>query len=120
MPRFVLLEHDHPSTHLDLLLEAGEILLAWRIDAPPAEGVAIVATRNFDHRLVYLDYEGPISGGRGTVRRIDRGELVWIERGEERLTAEVSGIALDGRLELTRVEGDQWRLSYRRRSGFPA
>lgn len=25
-----------------------------------------------DHRSVYLDYEGPVSGGRGTVRRLWR------------------------------------------------
>jgi hypothetical protein len=32
-----------------------------------------------DHRSLYLDYEGPISGDRGVVRRLDRGT---IERGE--------------------------------------
>jgi len=27
-----------------------------------------------DHRRDYLDYEGPISGGRGVVRRVETGE----------------------------------------------
>jgi hypothetical protein len=31
------------------------------------------AQRIADHRLAYLEYEGPISGGRGTVRRLDGG-----------------------------------------------
>src|SRR5262245_56825245 len=72
MPRFVLLEHDHPTPHLDLLFEVGEVLWAWRLAQMPAEEMAVAATRNFDHRLVYLDYEGPISGDRGRVRRVDR------------------------------------------------
>ena len=116
MPRFVLLEHDHPAPHLDLLLESGGVLLAWRLDALPPAGAAVPATRNFDHRLVYLDYEGPISGGRGRVRRLDRGELVWHERTEDRFTAEVRGQTLDGRLELALVEGE-WRLTYLSRRG---
>jgi len=112
MPRFALLEHDHPSAHLDLLLEDGGVLLAWRLGALPPDGGSVPAVRNFDHRLVYLDYEGPVSGGRGSVRRLDGGELVWLERTPRRLAAQVSGRTLDGRLELTHVEGDEWRLTY--------
>ena len=114
MPRFVLLEHDHPAPHLDLLLEDGGALLAWRLDEVPPDGGAVAAARNFDHRLVYLDYEGPISGGRGRVRRLDRGELTWLDREAGRLTAEVRGTTLAGRLELTHVEGDRWRVAYAR------
>lgn len=117
MPRFVLLDHDHPSPHLDLLFEAGDVLLAWRLEGIPADGGSVRAIRNFDHRLVYLDYEGPISGGRGKVRRVDRGDFVWLEQTPERLTADVRGATLDGRLNLTRSEGDEWRLTYARRSG---
>jgi len=44
-----------------------------RIDRP---GVGrFVAERLPDHRSAYLDYEGPVSGGRGTVRRVAAGEL---------------------------------------------
>src|SRR5437868_1093145 len=38
MPRFVVLEHDWPSLHWDFLLEAGEVLLAWRLLEEPATG----------------------------------------------------------------------------------
>ena len=30
-----------------------------------------------DHRRLYLDYEGPVLGGRGEVNRIDSGGLIW-------------------------------------------
>jgi hypothetical protein len=72
MPRFVILEHDHPTLHWDLMLEAGETLQTWRLTAPPG-GDAIEATQLGDHRHMYLDYEGPVSGNRGTVKRWDAG-----------------------------------------------
>jgi DNA polymerase Ligase (LigD) len=72
MPRFVILEHDHPTLHWDLMLECAGALKTWRLPAPPSdnprEAVAIG-----DHRLVYLDYEGPVSGNRGVVKQWDAG-----------------------------------------------
>ena len=64
MPRFVILEHDHPVLHWDLMLEAGDVLQTWRLANPPTPGCAIDATALPDHRLTYLDYEGPVSGNR--------------------------------------------------------
>ena len=48
------------------------------------------------HRRVYLDYEGEVSGGRGTVRRWDRGECGVLEWGEDRVRLEVRGAQLVG------------------------
>jgi hypothetical protein len=120
MPRFALLEHDHPSPHLDLLLEAGGVLWAWRLEALPPDGVAVEARRNFDHRLIYLEYEGPISGDRGRVGRLDGGEFDWVEKSAGHVIAEVRGRVLAGRLELTHVEEQRWRLTWSGPSGFPA
>src|SRR6185437_4307487 len=61
MSRFVLLEHDHPELHWDLMLESGAVLRTWRLTAPPCGGEVITAMASFDHRALYLDYEGPIS-----------------------------------------------------------
>src|SRR5918995_6074940 len=69
VPRFVVLEHDWPAVHWDLLLECGPVLRAWRLLAEPGPGRAVPAEPNFDHRPVYLDYEGPLSGDRGRVWR---------------------------------------------------
>lgn len=109
MPRFVVLEHDHPELHYDLLFEVGEVLWAWRLAGPPA-AEAVRAERSFDHRVMYLDYEGPVSGGRGAVRRWAWGEYEWRERGEGRLVAEVRGARLSGALVL-QAGGDGWRVA---------
>src|SRR5262245_10170293 len=98
MALFVVLEHDHPQLHWDLMLEVGEVLWTWRLTAPPTLGQGVAGVRTFDHRLVYLDYEGPISGNRGSVKRYDRGEYEWLERGAESLTVQLRGQCLAGRL----------------------
>ena len=82
MPRYVILEHDHPALHWDFMLEAGDVLKTWRLAAPPRPGGAVAAEPSFDHRRTYLDYEGPVSGGRGTVTRWDAGTFSWQESAE--------------------------------------
>jgi hypothetical protein len=100
MPRFVILQHDHPFVHWDLMLEAGEVLRTWRLAAPPLSGTEpIAATPLGDHRKLYLDYEGPVSGGRGEVTRWDAG---WYQE----LAGEVrSGRSVRVHLQGKRVVG---------------
>jgi hypothetical protein len=108
MPRFVLLEHDHPQRHWDLLLEAGTVLRSWRLSAPPGTAPEVVAEPTPDHRLLYLDYEGPVSGGRGSVQRWDDGSFEWQEDGAERIGVRLLGRRLRGVLV---IEGRRtsWR-----------
>lgn len=73
MPRFAVLIHDHPFLHWDLLLECGDVARAWRLLEEPRLGEIRLQPLP-DHRLFYLDYEGPVSGDRGTVQRFDAGE----------------------------------------------
>ena len=72
--RFVVAEHSLPdgSLHYDLMLEAGEVLVTLQLEQAPGPD-EVRGTRSFDHRLRYLDYEGPISGDRGSVRIWARG-----------------------------------------------
>ena len=35
MPRFVILEHDYPELHWDLMLETAGALRTWRLLRPP-------------------------------------------------------------------------------------
>ena len=85
MPRYVVLEHETPAgyarpRHWDLMLETGGALRTWALDEPPervrsGQGEHSVQGELLrDHRLAYLDYEGPVSGDRGTVVRWDTGE----------------------------------------------
>jgi hypothetical protein len=110
MPRFVILEHDHPDLHWDFMLEAAGVLRTWRLAAPPAVGQAVAAVPSFDHRLAYLDYEGPVSGGRGTVRRWDAGTFTWEADGPEGVVVRLEGRRLSGVAVLRRVGDVSWEL----------
>ncbi len=116
MPRFVILEHDHPILHWDLMLEAGEALQTWRFSAPPREGVAVGAERSFDHRLAYLEYEGPVSGGRGLVVRWDGGAFLWEEQTDGQVSVMLVGVRLHGRLRLQRT-GECWSATFENGAG---
>jgi hypothetical protein len=97
MPRFVILEHDHPFLHWDFMIEDGAILKTWRLSAPPEPEIVMQATPLGDHRRDYLDYEGPLTGNRGQVKRWDGGTFEWLERSEDKLTMELVGQRLSGR-----------------------
>ncbi len=112
MPRFVLLEHDHPIRHWDLLLEVGPVLWTWRLDAVPILGVSCRASRVADHRLIYLDYEGSIGGNRGEVRRVADGEFAWVEDTPCRIVIRVRGAFFSGVFRLERGQGGEWTLNY--------
>jgi hypothetical protein len=110
MPRFVILEHDRPELHWDLMLESGSALRTWRLAAPPqTPGERIAATALPDHRLHYLDYEGPVSGNRGTVKRWDTGhyeQAVPVLALELRL--HLFGERVRGEARLSQREADSW------------
>lgn len=78
--RFVILRHHFPggavgefSDHFDLMLEQESQLATWRLEVIPDPDQAVPATRLADHRKVYLNYEGPVSGDRGTVEQVTAG-----------------------------------------------
>lgn len=112
MPRFVVLEHNHPMLHWDLMLESGDVLRTWRLVEPLRQGEAIAATAAFDHRLIYLEYEGPVSGGRGRVLRRESGTFAWQVQNADRVEVRLTGQRLRGDLRLKRVEGDNWQAEY--------
>lgn len=115
MPRYVILEHDHPSLHWDFMLEANGVLRTWRLLLPPTPGERVPATPSFDHRLHYLDYEGPVGNDRGTVRRWDAGVFEWLEDGPERVVVRLEGLRLQGTAGLER-KGDNGRLTFELRA----
>ncbi|MBZ0135596.1 MAG: hypothetical protein K8I27_04390 [Planctomycetes bacterium] len=77
--RFVILAHTvNGETHFDLMLEVAgqEKLRTYQLARWPLEvGESCDCTQLDDHRRMYLDYEGQISGGRGMVKRVMSG--VW-------------------------------------------
>ncbi len=134
MQRFVILFHECPpesprSSHFDLMLESDGGLRTWAIallpcgwgvaaglpisaDATATESVA--ATQLLNHRLAYLDYEGPISDDRGTVSRIDAGTFVSIKEATEEWAVELTGQRIRGQVTLQRTHetSSQWQLTF--------
>jgi hypothetical protein len=110
MPRFVVLEHDHPHLHWDLMLEAGNSLRTWRLATPLQPGRPIAAEALGMHRSAYLDYEGPVSGGRGQVKRSDAGVFKWEVDSEARVVVRLEGQCYRGRAELVRLDNGGWEM----------
>lgn len=107
MLRFVLLEHHWNGLHWDLMIERepGGRLRTWAIDAEVVPGVELPARVLLDHRRHYLDYEGPISDGRGDVRRLDEGTCEIHAESDEGLLFHFAGRYLTGPASLRVTSG---------------
>ena len=95
------------------MLETGDLLATWALASPPNTAGTILAESLPDHRLAYLDYEGPISGGRGSVTRWDAGTYQLESGDEQRLVVSLRGMRLIGQAILQRMAGEPtWRFSF--------
>lgn len=116
--RCVLLRHTllDGDEHLDWFLERrpGESrLLAFRLRDRPDRPGALLAQQLPDHRRAYLEYEGPLTLGRGVVARLDAGDCQVSQVGPDALRVRFrfrSGwFEAMGR----RLEADSWEFSVR-------
>ena len=115
--RFVILEHrlpahSHPrALHWDLMLERDDVLRTWALAQEPEIGKTCDATQLADHRLDYLEYEGPVSHDRGSVTRWDSGTYVVLQSIETSILLELEAVNLGAvrvRLDGT-AESTIWR-----------
>ena len=104
MLRFVVLTHDHPDWHWDFMLERDGGLQTWRLVESPLTPGVVKAEPLSVHRLEYLEYEGPVSGGRGEVRRWDCGVYKPIEESQYLAVVQLLGEKLQGRAKLETLE----------------
>lgn len=114
--RFAVLHHigwPAHADHYDLLLQTAEgrddndtvlkafASLAQDFPAPPCRLQLLP-----DHRRLYLTYEGPVSGGRGRVQRVDEGHLTRIHSVDPEapeMRFHLSGLKLHGAFLLRRL-----------------
>ena len=88
----VLLFHEVPpslakasgrGSHWDLMIATDDdgLLRTWALDELPdltRSDAFLIAARSLpDHRRDYLEYEGPVSGNRGSVSRVAAGTATW-------------------------------------------
>lgn len=119
MRRYVVLRHETPQgysrpTHWDFMFESGDVLRAWALAEEPSAGRAIVAEPLADHRTAYLDYEGPVSGGKGAVMQWDAGTCEVVSEADDTLIMAISGKRLLGTVRLSLIDGSdgRWRFDY--------
>jgi hypothetical protein len=139
MPRFVLLYHDCPAdysrqSHWDLMLEDGGALRTWAVDrlpkgwnaaqaattavdadCPAPAGEDCVTARQLgDHRSDYLEYEGRLSGNRGSVTRVVAGYFATEIESPYLWRLSVSSDMLAGALEMRRADSEstEWTLNW--------
>lgn len=65
------------------------------------------------HRRDYLQYQGPVSGGRGTVTRVDQGVFTARLWTADRIVIDLSFARAVGCVELSRLSDDLWRAAWR-------
>lgn len=116
--RTTVLKHTLPdgSWHVDWLIEVDETprprVPTFRLsDRPDQAGLtAFAAERLPDHRRLYLDYEGPVSGGRGHVEQLSTGHVISVALAEDVLRLEVMVQGLLWSWQGTRVDEALWRF----------
>lgn len=138
MPRFVLLYHECPPgydrpPHWDLMLDAGSSLRTWALlqlprgweavqshtismfpaCAPVSAESSVDAEPLCDHRRDYLEYEGPISGDRGRVTRVDAGSFETLSESRQYWQIELCGERLRGPVTLAvrKANANDWTLT---------
>ncbi|MGY8748788.1 MAG: DNA polymerase ligase N-terminal domain-containing protein [Pirellulales bacterium] len=102
-PRCVVLFHQGgaqpgQADHWDLMLEVENVLWTWRLEKLPVYNHVVLGERIADHRIQYLDFEGPISNNRGTVHQVRSGHYHW-------------SMESANRIAILTFEKDSWKLN---------
>ena len=118
VPTALLLHTTRHGQHHDWLLgdpdrrgDPAARLWTARVDPPSGDWAGLqqfTLTRLPPHRSIYLRYQGPISGNRGEVRRVDAGYALVLLWRAERIILAVRMSHFTGRIALVPLAGDQW------------
>ena len=123
--RYVILHHETPpgserGSHYDFMLQRGDVLATWALERVPLAGETVAALKLPDHRLAYLDYEGLLTGGRGTVRRVEAGTYQVEREADDALTVRLvqknsaeqnPSVDNAARWNFHRVDDGDWEVS---------
>jgi len=112
MNRFVIHKHTQGNeVHWDLMIEAGDTLKTWRLDAPPEKLATqkTKATSIFDHDKKFLTYQGPVNNGKGTVEIADEGNCTIKSVAKDDTKIDFQGRILKGKFRITAQQND-WLL----------
>lgn len=101
---FVLLEHTtRDGVHWDFIIEVPgrEFLATWRLPQNPLTTSGDISAEPIaGHPPHFLEYEGSLRQGFGSVRRVDRGQASIRRFDSQALVARLSGEHLRGHIEI--------------------
>lgn len=123
MSEFVILFHRMPelakrTDHWDLMIQRDDSLVTWALDSVPVAGVDIKAVRLTNHRLEYLNFQGPLTGERGEVTQFAKGNCKWLADAETRKIIRLTGPDFVWRVTITELPGQSASVGIESCSGF--
>jgi len=99
------------------MLEGDNHLATWWLRHVPDVVVRQPCRRLADHRLAYLEYEGPVASAGGSVSQWDSGEYEALDAGGERWRVKLTGKRLGGIATLQRLASHRWTFDFAPVSG---
>jgi len=95
-----------------LMLETGDCLETYRVDAPPERWPQkpAAATRIFDHPVKFLTYQGSVNKGEGLVEIADAGSYQIVEQCETGRKIRFDGRVLKGEFVLVHTAGEKYEV----------
>jgi hypothetical protein len=97
---------ENRASHFDLMLEKSGRLVTFELFQLPIPGERFPVRRLAEHRIDYLDYEGPISGDRGHVTQWTAGHYLTALESEHKWILELYSPRLSARIVLLRPTSD--------------
>jgi hypothetical protein len=97
---------ENRASHFDLMLEKNGLLTTFELFQLPIPGERFPVRRLPEHRIDYLDYEGPISGDRGYVTQWTAGHYLTAVESDNKWILELYSPRLSARIVLLRPTSD--------------
>ncbi len=98
------------------MIDNGEFLETWQIKEGDMGRLIseepITAELIDPHRRDYLEYEGPVSQGRGRVEIYDTGEYTLINRKKTSLSLLLRGKRCNGTIIMQKTSGSSWDIFF--------
>jgi hypothetical protein len=115
MPRMVIQEHTRDSSaHYDLMMESPTLLWTWRFQDFPGSEPEQPCERIQDHDRKFLEYEGELSPGNGSVRIVAGGTFDLLSAREDEVDFTARAQTVAGSCRLVKRDETHWILRCQR------
>ena len=94
------------------MFECGDVLRTFACLREPTARQPLPVEQLDDHRLDYLDYEGPVSRGRGDVQQWDCGDFEVLEESLEQWLLDLHGRRWNGQVRFSADVNHRWMVTF--------